>query len=116
MKLYLDEDRAPLIASLGRMRGLDIVSSSESGRNGLSDERVLLLAVLDDRCVVTQNFRDFTTLTIEAIERGSPHAGVIFVPGVVRRARVSVIVDALVRFDALYPDGLAPYSLVWLPL
>jgi predicted nuclease of predicted toxin-antitoxin system len=116
MKFCLDEDLSPTIAALSRSRGLDIVSVHERGERGLPDIEVLRRAASEGRCVVSRNYADFSNLTRQAQAHAAPHAGVLLVPGPARADRYARIVAALVRVDALYPDGLAPYSLLWLPV
>lgn len=78
MKLYLDEDTShhSIVAAL-RSRGLDVVSSLESGMNGREDEDHLVLAAAQDRVIVTGNVGDFAQLHAEWAAVGRSHAGII---------------------------------------
>ena len=110
MRFYLDEDLSWRIAVIARRLGVDVVSSSEYGRNGLTDEEQLRLAAEDGRCVVTENYPDFSRLTMEFQDRGLPHAGVALVPRSLPRNDFAGIAEAIAYFDTLYPEGLAPYT------
>ena len=114
MRFYLDEDLSDKIAAIARERGVDIVSSHESGLNGQSDERQLLLAAQDGRCVITRNHRHFALLSKHFEERGLPHAGVLVVPRSMPGEYFSAIANAIVRFDAEHPEGIPPYAVFWL--
>ncbi len=114
MRYYLDEDLSYKIAVIAQRRGLDIVSAHVWGHSGVDDEHVLVLAAEDDRCVVTQNYRDFVRLSRQFEERGLPQAGVILVPRSVPANDFAAGAAALVHFDRKHPDGLGPYTVVWL--
>ena len=52
---FLDEDLSPRIATIAREQGLDVLSTHESGRNGLDDEEQLRFAAQEGRILVTCN-------------------------------------------------------------
>lgn len=74
--LLLDEMYPPSLAAKLRAQGHDVVAvlEVEVGLVALSDEDVLAWAARHNRCVVTENVRDFARLAPVA-----PHAGIIFV-------------------------------------
>lgn len=82
MRFYLDENLSQQVARLARSRGLDVISSPECGRNGLSDAEQLRLAAQEGRCLVTRD-DDFFELTQEFLRgrtfrvQGRPHLGVL---------------------------------------
>jgi predicted nuclease of predicted toxin-antitoxin system len=80
IRFYLDEDLSYRIAEIARARGIDIITSRESGFNGRPDDEQLLFAARQGRCFVTENFGDFVQLTHEFQAAGHPHAGVALVP------------------------------------
>ncbi len=58
-KLYLDEDIHKRVAYALRLRGFDVVSTSEAGNTGLSDFEQLAYAVAEKRVLVTCNISEF---------------------------------------------------------
>ncbi len=114
MRFYLDEDLSWKIAEIGRARGLDILSSHECGRNGLSDEEQLRLAAADGRCFVTRNRGHFVVLTVRFFESGWPHAGVLIVPASLPADDFAAIAEALALYREDHPQGLPCYSVDFL--
>ena len=102
---YLDEDLSPIIARMGRDRGLDIISCHEVGNLKLTDAEQLAIATAQGRCLVTGNGRDYEPIANEWFQRGESHSGVAAVPGTWRRNDYARIVQALVDLAALYADG-----------
>lgn len=103
----------PVIARAARARGIDILSSHECSRNGLSDDAQLAWAADEGRCVITENYSDFMRLASEYQDRDAGHAGIVLVSRSMSHT-VGPLVAAVVRFDALYPDGLPPHTILWL--
>ena len=62
VKLFLDEDIRPLLAKILRERGYDAVSVVERRVFGISDEKLLKLALSEERALVTFNARHFVML------------------------------------------------------
>ena len=113
MRLYLDEDLSHRIAEIGRAHGLDVVSSHECGRDGLSDEDQLRLAAAEGRCFVTRNYGCFAALTRSFLEKGSPHPGVVHVPRSVPNDAFADIAAALLKYSREHP-GLSSYQIDYL--
>lgn len=103
-----------IIAAMARAQGLDISSSHERGRDGLFDDEQLLFAVQEGRCLVTRDYDEFIDVTTRFMERGYPHAGVLFVPRSLLGSHYAALAGALVHFAQAHPDGLAPYTIMWL--
>ena len=101
---YLDEDLSPIIARMGRDRGLDVISCHEVGNQELTDPEQLAFSTAEGRCLVTGNGRDFEPIANELFVRGESHAGVAAVPGMWRRNDYARIVQALVTLAELYAD------------
>jgi hypothetical protein len=114
MRFYLDEMLSPIIAQIVRWSGVDIVSAVEIGRTGTPDEIHLRYAAAEGRCIVTKNYDDFHALTGRFQATGEPHAGVALVPKSMLSEDFAAIAASLVGLARLYPDGLPPYSIVWL--
>jgi hypothetical protein len=78
--LYLDEDSQSdaLVAAL-RGKGLDVLTSKESGMDGRSDVDQLSHAVSLGRTFVTRNVSDFRALHKTLMVAGGHHAGLLFV-------------------------------------
>ncbi|WP_432957810.1 DUF5615 family PIN-like protein [Micromonospora haikouensis] len=74
--LLLDEMYPPALAQKLCAQGHDVVAALdvEVGLASRSDDDVLAWAARNDRCVVTENVRDFARLAPIV-----PHAGIIFV-------------------------------------
>lgn len=115
MNLYLDEDVIPLVAHLLRTQGLDAISVHEIGATGLDDEKQLLRAAREGRCMVTRNRDDFIRLTVDWFGSERPHAGVLIIPFTMPNTQPVLLADALARFARRFPDGLPPYTVTFLP-
>ena len=111
--LLLDEMYPPALASELCGRGHDVVAALdvEVGLSSRSDDDVLAWAARHNRCVVTENVRDFARLASVM-----PHAGIVFVSS--QRfprtrsgmGRLLEALDALLAADRVPPrDGV-----VWL--
>jgi predicted nuclease of predicted toxin-antitoxin system len=80
-RLYVDEDASESAVVIGlRARGVDLVTTSEAGRLGATDEEQLAYAATEDRAIYTFNTSDFARLHREFLERGRAHAGIIVIP------------------------------------
>lgn len=77
IKLLLDEDVWPGLASVLRERGFDAVHVSEVQRGGLPDADQLAYAAQTERALLTHNIRDFVPLVAEWYFAGKAHGGVI---------------------------------------
>ena len=111
--LVLDEMYPPSLGHRLRERGHDVVAALdvEVGLASRSDDDVLAWAARSNRCVVTENVRDFARLAPV-----TPHAGIVFVSaqrfprtrsGLVRLAAA---LDALLDRKGLPP----PDGVIWL--
>ncbi len=109
--VLLDEMYPPSLARQLRAHGHDVVAALEVevGLASRSDDDVLGWATRNERCVVTENIRDFARLASMV-----PHAGIVLVSS--QRfprtrsglARLSAALDALVASKGLPPpDGVA---------
>jgi hypothetical protein len=76
-----------------------VISVHEIGREGWTDERQLVRAATERRCVVTGNGRDFERLTRLFYAEDRPHAGVLIVQGALRYADPAAVAQALLQFD-----------------
>ena len=114
MLLYLDEDLPARVAVIARSLGVDVVSSHECGRDGLSDDEQLRLAANEGRCFVTRNRDDFIALTVQRFEAGEPHAGVLIVTRRLVKAGPEVIAHTLAAFARDHPNSLPPYTIDYL--
>ena len=87
MRLYLDEDaqRGSLVAAL-RNSKVDVMTVSEVGRRGYSDDQQLLWATEQERVLYSFNVKDFSRLHNRLLTEENTHAGIIVVP----RQRYSV--------------------------
>jgi hypothetical protein len=111
--LLLDEMYPPSLAGQLRDHGHDVVAALEVevGLSSKSDDDVLAWAARNNRCVATENVRDFARLASV-----TPHAGIIFVSSQrfprTRRglARLAAALDDVLTAKRLPPaDGV-----IWL--
>ncbi|HET8662422.1 MAG TPA: DUF5615 family PIN-like protein [Micromonosporaceae bacterium] len=112
--ILLDEMYPPSLAQRLRDNGHDAfaVLDVEVGLGSRSDDDVLAWAARNDRCVVTENVRDFARLAA----LGAEHAGIVFVSAqrFPRTAngliRLCTALDAVLAAKRLPPRG----GVVWL--
>lgn len=77
VRLVLDEMYPPILAEILRQQGHDAVAvAAVPELVGVDDPVVLDAATTDDRCLVTENIRDFAVLV-----RHTSHCGVLFSHG-----------------------------------
>lgn len=85
LKLYLDEDIDPHLATALRNRGFNVVTVSEVGLRGETDREQLEYAASENRALVTFNIRDFARLHREWQYEGKQHSGIIVSPQITKR-------------------------------
>jgi hypothetical protein len=80
-RLYVDEDasESAVIAGL-RARGVELLTTSEAGRLGTTDEQQLEFATQQNRAMYTLNARDFARLHREFLASNRSHGGIIVIP------------------------------------
>ncbi|MET8158208.1 DUF5615 family PIN-like protein [Sphaerisporangium sp. NPDC005289] len=117
-RLLLDEMFAPYLAAELRARGYDVIAVAEcDGGPGTPDDGVIESAIGQDRCVLTENVRDFEMLRVQRLTQGRPCAGLLY--SAARRfprtkSAMGRLVDALE--ERLSCDRLPPSGQVdWLP-
>ena len=91
MKLLLDENVSPSIASELWGRDIDAVAIRDRGKLGLPDHEVVLLAIDEDRVIVTANADDFTALCGDE----ELHPGLITMASGTRDQQFAMITAAL---------------------
>ncbi|MBC6472603.1 MAG: DUF5615 family PIN-like protein [Hormoscilla sp. GM102CHS1] len=71
-RFYANENLSALLVNELRRLGHDVLTSYEAGNanQGIADDRVLMTATANDRCVVTFNRDDFLNLHRSSIEHG----------------------------------------------
>jgi predicted nuclease of predicted toxin-antitoxin system len=111
-RFYLDEDVPRLAAEIGRELGLDVISVSEAGQLGRSDEEQMETAAAEHRILVTYNRNDFLAITRDAFAAGQPHAGVLILTYRLPRD-ASRIAHAIARW-AIAGRTLQPYEVDFL--
>ena len=112
--LLLDEMYPPSLALRLRDAGHDVyaVLDRQVGLTSRPDDEILAWAARNDRCVVTENVRDFVRL--HAV--GQPHAGIIYVSARrFPRTRTGLVLigdalEAVLTAKALPPRG----DVIWL--
>lgn len=109
MKALVDEQLSPLIATLLRRAGYDVVAIAErADLVGSSDRTVLEVAAAEERAVITNNIKDFRPLAAEVLAQGQSHAGLILLPSrrTRTRAAVATLAGAIEKVLHNHPDGL----------
>lgn len=91
MKLLLDENVSPSIASELWERDIDAIAIRDRGKLGLPDHEVVLLAIDEDRVIVTANADDFTALCGDE----EIHPGLITMDSGTRDQQLAMITAAL---------------------
>ena len=106
-RLYLDEDVIPEVARILRARGIDAVSVHEVGATGLSDEQQLERATVEDRVLLTNNYRDFLGIFARWLRAGRAHAGIIVSYRQYTRDELRPLADAIeALLDTLSDEDL----------
>jgi hypothetical protein len=77
VKLYLDENISPVLASVLRGRGHDAISAHEVGMRGKKDEEQLEYAVSQGRMLLTFNAKHFAPLAEKYFKEGREHYGIV---------------------------------------
>lgn len=77
--LLLDEMHSPAVATALRELGHDVVAVAERpDLRAMSDEDLFAWAAAEERCIVTENVKDFRRLLREAEEREQRHPRLLF--------------------------------------
>ena len=80
MKILIDENMSsPVRATRLRAAGHDVVLVGDVGLLSVSDPRVLIWAVSQDRPVLTRDYEDFTDLHDLVMACGGHHPGLLIV-------------------------------------
>lgn len=87
VQYYVDEHVGSAIVRGLRRRGVDVITVTEAGMRGRSDEAQLAFALQAGRVTFTQD-RDFLRIAASGI----PHAGVVYAP---QGAPVGAIIGSL---------------------
>jgi predicted nuclease of predicted toxin-antitoxin system len=99
LKFFFDECVDEGIAPALRAHRVDVVTTTDLGRKGVSDEDQLAYAWAERRVVYTID-HDFLRLVAECLEQGRPFAGVAYHrPG--QRSKQDII-EALLLMNAAY--------------
>ena len=109
MKVILDEQLSPHIATLLRKAGFDVEAVADrEDLVGRSDRFILEVACREGRAVVTNNIKDFRPLAAEWLAHGRVHAGLIMLPSTRTRTRntIAAVAGAIENVLRDHPDGL----------
>lgn len=111
--LLLDEMYPPSLAAALRARGHDVVAvlDTDVGLAACPDHEVLAWAAADQRCLITENVRDFAQLSPHL-----PHAGIVFASSRRFPRTRSGLARLDAALDALLSDGRLPPkdAIAWL--
>ena len=114
IRLYLDEMSSPRLTAILRAHGIDVVSALELGFSQTPDHVHLAHAAGEGRCIVTKNYDDFVRLTNSQMTEELPHAEVVLVPPSLPNEDFGRLAATLTEFCRRHPDGLPPYTVLWL--
>lgn len=103
IKLLIDENLSPAVATNLRAEGFDVVHARDRGLLAASDEQVFAKALAEDRVVVTSNVADFVALAQSA----DLHGGAVLVEdgALLRDEQEQVIRHALTALAGEYSAG-----------
>lgn len=91
MKLLLDENVSPSLAAELWGSDIDVIAIRDRGKLGLPDHEVVVLAIDEDRVIVTANADDFTALCGDE----ELHPGLITMSSGARDQQFAMIAAAL---------------------
>ena len=104
VRLLLDEDVWQGLAAVLREAGYDVVSVTEAGCKGFSDEEILAHAIVEGRAVLTHNIQDFARLAETYFLQEIEHPGI----SVARQFEKGKLLHrTLALLDTLTPESLA---------
>jgi predicted nuclease of predicted toxin-antitoxin system len=78
-RLLLDEMFSPVIAAALRDLGHDVTAVAEQpALRAMTDEEVFAFAAAQQRWLLTENVKDFQPILQQALQAGTPTAGLLF--------------------------------------
>lgn len=81
LRLYLDEDAiSHELRNALRAQGIDVITATQEGTEGYSDEQQLLHATAQGRVIYTFNQGHFMALHTRFVTEGITHTGMILAP------------------------------------
>jgi predicted nuclease of predicted toxin-antitoxin system len=113
VRFYLDENLPTAIVDAARRLDVDVVCSRDEGRNRTSDGEQLRYATSLGRCLVTRD-EGFRRRSIDAVDDGTPHAGVLIIPASWRDQSVGAIASALATYASAHPGDMPAYMVDYL--
>ena len=111
LRLLLDADVHLDAAQALRLRGFDVVSVLELGRQTVDDASQLAMAASENRCLVTFNVRHFVALHRHWQQLGRRHSGIVVGPQLPARLFIRRCLVLLSGFSREMLDD----QLLWLP-
>jgi len=99
IRFFLDEHIPSAVAQGLRGRGVDVLTTQEAGRSGLSDREQLSFALAELRVIVTMD-SDFLVLA----SQGVPHAGIAYTNPI--RSIGELIGAIMLVYDVLSPANM----------
>lgn len=119
MKLLLDEHYANDIAVQLRAAGHDVVTVSQRGLTGTDDQRLLELAVAEQRALLTNYARHFLAIAARWSTSGAEHCGLLLTSDASmprNKGSIGLYVKTLGQVMDAHPDARALANQVhWLP-
>jgi hypothetical protein len=120
VKLLLDEHVPVAVAAVLRTRGHDAEAVGErTDLRGMTDGQLWMLALAEDRTVVTYDIGGFLALAAEELSAGRTHPGVVLCNPRAHpptRNGVGRIADALEALESGHGRGGLGNSVLWLPV
>ena len=120
MKLLLDEHVPVAVAALLRTRGHDAEAVGErTDLRGMTDGQLWMMALAEDRTVLTYDIGSFHALATRELSAGRAHPGVVLCNPRAHpptRSGVGRIADALEALESGHGSGGLGNSVLWLPV
>lgn len=101
IRFYLDENVENQIAKGLRTRGIDVMTTAESGHMGWKDEEHLAFGLAERRIIFTHD-DDFLRLH----NQGKPHAGIVYCKQQTRTVK-QILRGLILIYEILQPEDMA---------
>lgn len=77
LRFYFDENIQEALDDALKTRGVDVLTTKQTGNMGVEDIRQLAYAAEKGRTILTYNKRDFALIHYQWMRIARPHAGII---------------------------------------
>ena len=109
--LLLDADVRVTAAHALRLRGFDVISIRETGKESLPDEDVLQCAADQNRCLFTYNAAHFPGIHARWLAESRHHSGIVLS----KQLELRVLLRRLQGFLNSFTPAMLADQIIWLP-